>query len=224
MAIDRDFIAEDIWARTMVPAYSMVPPGTNNYGEPQYVDFKDTPLIDAEDRARALLAEVGYGPGNPLRLVIRHNVGENHANTATAIADMWSNIGVEVTIEAYEGSSYYPYLQDGGRFEVARAGWIADYNDPQNFLFLAEVDNPSFNYSHYDSPEFNAAMDKAATTVNLEERAAILAEAEGYLMRDMPIIPILHYSSRALVSPRLHGWEDNPQDFHATRWMTLDPA
>jgi oligopeptide transport system substrate-binding protein len=34
MAIDREFIADQIWGQTMVPAYSFVPPGINNYREP----------------------------------------------------------------------------------------------------------------------------------------------------------------------------------------------
>jgi oligopeptide transport system substrate-binding protein len=223
MVIDRQFLAEDIWANTMVPAFSLVPPGTNNYGTPAFLPFMDRPILDNEDEARRLLAEAGFGPNNPLRVTIRHNIGQNHANTATAIADMWANIGVETTIEAYEGAAYYPYLQDGGRYSIARAGWIADYNDPQNFLFLLEPDNPAFNYAHWINMEYDGLMTQAAQTVDLTERAGILAQAEALLMADEPIIVLLHYGSKNLVSRRLHGWEDNPQDFHATRWMTLDP-
>jgi oligopeptide transport system substrate-binding protein len=222
MAIDRDFLAEEIWAKTMVPAYSLVPPGTNNYIEPAYVDFMDMPLLDREDRARELLAQAGYGPNNPLRMEIRYNIGQNHANTATAIADMWSQIGVETTTQAFEGASYYPYLQDGGRYQIARAGWIADYNDPQNFLFMLESDNPTFNYAHYDNPEYDGLLNQAEATIDLEARAALLEQAEGLIMRDLPFVPLLHYGTHTLVSPHLHGWEDNPQDFHATRWMSID--
>jgi oligopeptide transport system substrate-binding protein len=38
-----------------------------------------------------------------------------------------------------------PSHQRGGDFDVARAGWIGDYSDPQNFLFLFESGNGKFD-------------------------------------------------------------------------------
>jgi len=222
MAIDREFLAEDIWANTMVPAYSLVPPGTNNYVEPPFLSFMNESILDREDMARELLAEAGFGPNNPLQVNIIHNAGENHANTATAIADMWANIGVQTTIEAQESASFYPYLQNGGEFEVARAGWIADYNDPQNFLFMLQSNNPSFNYAHYNNPEYDMLMEEAGRTPDLDARAQLLYQAEELAMRDEPFIPLMHYSSHSLVSTGLHGWDDTLQNFHPTRWMSLD--
>ena len=49
-----------------------------------------------------------------------------------------------------------------------------------------------------------------------------LLEAEKVFMRDLPYIPILFYSSRALVSDKVAGWEDNLLDNHLTRWMSLN--
>ena len=31
MVIDRDFLAEEVWQDTMLPGYSLVPPGIDNY-------------------------------------------------------------------------------------------------------------------------------------------------------------------------------------------------
>ena len=55
MAIDREFIADDIWGGTMLPGYSLVPPGIGNYGEPAYADFKGMDQFDREDKAKAIL-------------------------------------------------------------------------------------------------------------------------------------------------------------------------
>jgi oligopeptide transport system substrate-binding protein len=51
-----------------------------------------------------------------------------------------------------------------GDFDLARAGWIGDYSDPQNFLFLFESDNLGFNYPRWSNAEYDALMEKAETT------------------------------------------------------------
>jgi oligopeptide transport system substrate-binding protein len=222
MAIDRELISEDIWGGTMLPGYSLVPPGTNNYGEPAYADYKDTSMLDREDEAIRLLEEAGYGPDNPLKVEIRYNTSENHKATAVAIADMWQPLGVEVSLFNTDTATHYAHLRDKGDFDVARAGWIADFNDPQNFLFLVESDNEGFNYANYSNPEYDALMDEAAATTDLEERAKILRQAEEIFMRDLPYIPIQYYGSKNLVSKKLKGWKDNIQNVHASRWMSIE--
>ena len=205
LAIDRVYLAEEIWADTMLPAYSLVPPGIASYGEPSYAAFKDEPMLDREDEAAALLKEAGFGPDKPLKVEISYNTSENHKNTAVAIADMWKTIGVETSLLNRDGASHYAYLRDKGDFDVARAGWIADYADAQNFLFLVQSDNPGFNYANYDNLDYDALMHEAAAEQDPEKRSAILHEAEAMFMRDVPYIPLMYYSSHSLVSPKLTG-------------------
>jgi oligopeptide transport system substrate-binding protein len=207
----------------MLPAYSLVPPGINNYeGGPAYADYKDMSMLDREDKAKELLKEAGFDESNPLTVEISYNTSENHKNTAVAIADMWNNIGVETTMVNRDGATHYAYLRDKGDFDVARAGWIGDYSDPQNFLFLVESDNEGFNYANYDNPEYDALMDQAAQETDLVKRAGILKKAEEIFMRDEPYAVLLYYSSHSLVSPKLKGWEDNIQNVHASRFLSIE--
>ncbi len=222
MAIDREFLAEEIWSGAMLPGNSWVPPGISNYVEPQpELDYADLPLLDREDAALALMEEAGFGPDNPIEIEISYNTSENHRNTATAIAAMWEPLGVTTTFNVRDLSAHYAMLRDEKVHDVARAGWIGDYSDPQNFLFLNRADNPGFNYGNYDNPEYDALLDQAAATGDLAERAAILAEAEALFLRDVPQIPLLYYSSKSLVSDKLQGWEDNIQNVHPTRFMAI---
>jgi len=221
MAVDRDFLAEDIWANSMLPGYSLVPPGTSNYTEPAEADFAEMDQLDREDEAKTLLEGAGFNASNPLKVEIRYNTSENHKNTATAIADMWKSIGVETTLLNVDGATHYSYLQQKGDYDIARAGWIADYNDPQTFLFLLESDNAELNYANYNNPEYDQLMTEAEKTVDLDARAELLKKAEEIAVRDLPYIPLLHYSSHTLVSPKLAGWEDNIQDTHPTRFLSL---
>ena len=221
MVIDRDFLAKEIWRETMLPGYSFVPPGISNYDNPVYLEYKDVDILDREDQAKKLLEEAGVAPGE-LTVELRHNTGENHKNTMTALSDMLKNIGINSTIVEMEGTGYFDYLKQDGDFDMARAGWIGDYSDPQNFLFLFESDNLGFNYPRWENAEYDTLMQKAEQTTDLKERAEILRQAEEIFLRELPAIPILYYSSRALVSDKLKGWEDNIQDTHPTRFLRLE--
>ena len=223
LAIDREFIAEKIWSNTMIPAYSFVPPGIGNYREPAYVDFKPLLQLDREAKARALLKEAGFGDGGKkLKIEIRYNQTDNNKSTVTAVADMWKQIGVETEFISTDAKTHFAHLREGKDFDVARAGWIGDYSDPQNFLFLGLSDN-ALNYSRYKNPEFDALVKKAEDTTDIDKRAQTLFEAEKIWMRDQPIIPLLYYSTMNLVSPKLKGFVPNLRGAFATRYYEITP-
>lgn len=221
MVIDREFLADEIF-QGMLPAMSFIPPGIGNYegGSPE-TDYFTMSMLDREDRALEILAAKGITPETPATIELSYNSSENHKNVATAIAEMWSNVGIDVDFNVRDLSAHYAHLRDRGDFDIARAGWIGDYSDPQNFLFMVESDNDGFNYARYENPEYDALMDAAAAETDLVARADILRQAEAMFMRDLPFIPLLYYSSHSLVSPELSGWEDNIQNVHPTRLMSL---
>ncbi|MGQ5720538.1 peptide ABC transporter substrate-binding protein [Pseudochrobactrum asaccharolyticum] len=220
MAIDREFMAEQVWQGTMLPAYSVVPPGIANYVEGGVkAEYAGEDMLEREDKAKALLKEAGVEP-NTLSIELLYNTSENHKNTMAAVADMLKNIGIKATLHETEGATYFNFLREDGPFDIARAGWIGDYNDPQNFLFLTQSD-VSFNYSKWVNKDYDGLMAKAEVTTDLKARAEILADAERLLLKETAVIPVLYYSSRALVSENIEGWHDNLMDAHATRWLSL---
>ncbi len=220
MVIDREFLADQVWQGTMLPGYSIVPPGIANYVEGGVVlEYADEDMLDREDKAKELLKEAGVEPGT-LSIELLYNTSENNKNTMAAIADMVSNIGIKASLNETEGASYFSFLREDGPFDIARAGWIGDYNDPQNFLFISGSD-VSFNYAKWKNPEFDALLAKAEKITDLKERAEVLADAERLLLSETPVIPILYYSSRALVSDDVEGWNDNLMDAHKSRWLSL---
>jgi oligopeptide transport system substrate-binding protein len=206
MMLGREFIADEIWGQTMMPAYSFVPPGINNYRDPPVLQYKDLSLIDREEKAKALLKEAGYGPGKPLKLEIRYNTTDNNRNTVVALAEQWKPLGVETSFINTDLKTHFAYLRDGGDFDLARYGWIGDYSDPQNFLFLVQSDNKGFNYGRYNNPEYDSLMRRSAAEMDLRKRAEILYEAEQIFLRDLPWIPIMYYGTKNLIDrPPMSG-------------------
>ena len=221
LAIDREAITDKILRTGELPGYSFVPPGTGSYGEPSFVDWKDMPYEERVAKAKELMAGAGYGSDNPLRTQLRYNTSENHKKIAVAVAAMWKQLGVETELFNTEVKVHYNDLQEGN-FEVARAGWIADYNDPQNFLYLMETSTGVQNYARYSSPEYDRLMDESDAAADAKERNALMHEAEAVAMQDLPNIPIYYYVSKDLVADHVAGWVDNTKDIHRTRWLSVE--
>ena len=220
MAINREAIVDKVLKTGELAAYSFVPPGVAYYDQPAEVEWKDVPYGERVKKAKELLAEAGYGPDNPLEFTLRYNTSENHKRIAVAVVSMWKAIGVQAELFNSEVKVHYADLKQGD-FQVARAGWIADYNDAQNFLYLLETRTGANNYGRYSNPEFDQLMLDAEVTADLQKRGELMRKAESLVMRDQPVIPIYHYVSKNLVAKKVQGFVDNPKDIHRWRYVTL---
>ncbi len=222
MDIDRDFLAQSVFSGAQLPLYSFVPPGIPGY-TPAAADFSTMSQLDREDKAKELLKEAGYGPGGkPLNIEIRYNTNDNHKKVATAIADMWKDLGATVTIVNLDTKSHYAYLQEGGKFNAARAGWSADYPDPENFLYQYISTNKTFNYGAYNNPKYDELMQQSYAERDPAKRLQILHDAEALLMSEQGVAPLMVYADPWLVSRKVHGWQDNAANEHPSRFLSLD--
>ena len=221
MAIDRDYLAEKVWQNSMIPSYSFVPPGISGY-ETRTTDYAEMSQIDREDAAKKVLAELGYGPDKPLKMEIRYNTSENNKNTAVAIQEQLKPLGVEVTLLNTDTKTHYGHLEQHGDFDIARAGWIADYKDPENFLALCKSGTGN-NYSEYANKEYDDLLAKAAASADPAERMKTLSDAEAIgVARDLCVLPLLYYSYKNIVSSKVKGWEDNVMDRHPSRFLSKE--
>ncbi|THB78595.1 MAG: peptide ABC transporter substrate-binding protein [Desulfobulbaceae bacterium] len=220
MAINRKAIVDKVLKTGELAAYSFVPPGVAYYDNPAEVTWKDMPFGERQKKAKALLAEAGFSPDKPLEFTLRYNTSENHKRIAVAVVSMWKAIGVKAELFNSEVKVHYADLKQGD-FQVARAGWIADYNDAQNFLYLLETRTGPNNYGRYSNPEYDKLMLEAEVTSDLQKRSELMLKAESLAMRDQPVIPIYHYVSKNLVSTKVQGFVDNPQDIHRWRYVSL---
>ena len=220
MAVNREAICDKVLKTGELPAYSFVPPGVSHYEHPAEVTWKSMPFNDRIKEAKALLAEAGFTADKPLSLTLKYNTSENHKRIAVAVASMWKNIGVKTELYNAEVKVHYADLKQGN-FQVARAGWIADYNDAQNFLYLLETRTGPNNYGRYSNPEYDKLMLEAEVTSDLTKRGELMYKAESLAMADQPIIPIYHYVSKNLVAKNVVGFENNSKDIHRWRYVTL---
>lgn len=221
IAIDRDVLADDIASGSIIAAARFVPPGTagtaTTTANPSWQALS---IIEREDRAKALLAEAGFTASRPLSVELRYNASDNNKAMAVAVADMWKQVGVTTRFVATDSRTHFAYLRDKGDYDVARAGWIADYNDPQNFLFLLESGS-GLNTTRWSFPPFDRLLQAARSERDADRRFMLLRQAEDMMLDEAPLTPIAHYTGRYLVSARLSGFIPNLRAANATRFLQL---
>jgi len=107
-------------------------------------------------------------------------------------------------------------------FEVSDAAWAADYDDPQNFLYLLDSATGQQNYGNYTNPEYDRLLAEASNTLDLKQRAELLAQAETIMLEDVPVTPMWFQVTKNMVDPTLTGWEENAVDQHRSRFLCRD--
>jgi len=203
MAIDRDLIAEHVTVG-VTPAYTFVAKGISAYQPPAY-PWSEWTRERQLAYARGLFARAGYSEKKPLHLTLYFNSGESIQRIMIAIAASWKqNLGISTELVSDEFRVFLTGRKDRRRWDVARLGWYADYDDPASFLDVFTKNN-SQNDPGYMSSEFNDLIDAARIEPNPDKRILLLRRSEEVLLNDYPIIPVYFYTARRLVKPYLGG-------------------
>lgn len=161
LLIDREYIVETIAQAEQEPANTFIPTGMADgnggefrknddaytYPDKENVGYYNPKLTDdAVDEARELLKEAGYefddngmlSESTPIDITYLTNDSEGNVKIGEAIQQDLAAIGINLTVETREWSVFLNERKEG-KFDFAREGWLADYNDPINMLEMWET-------------------------------------------------------------------------------------
>ncbi len=213
-----------------VPAETPIPPGLFGY-EPEYRNpFRQVDL----GKAAKLLVEAGYANGidpktkAPLHLTF--DVGSTDSDRQLQFkfyTNEWRKIGLNVTVEATSYNKFQQKVRDGA-YQIFIWGWMADYPDPENFLFLlwsqmARSKNNGPNTANFSDPEYDRLFSKMSTMENGPERLAIIREMRGILEDQRPWIELYHPENYALYHQWLFNVKTPGLSLITTKYRDLDP-
>lgn len=220
-SIDRRIIAEKVLGTGEKPAWHFTPDVTAGFRPlPSFLQQHDQNNLNAQ--AKALLTAAGYGPAKPLRLKLLYNTSESHQKIAIAVASMWKkNLGVDVSLENQEWKTYID-SRNSGNFDVIRASWVGDYNEPSTFLNLLTSGNSS-NIPRFSNADYDAVLAKASRETSDEARNSDYNRAEQILADQAPIAPIYQYTNGRLIKPWVKGYPiTNPEDVAYSRELWIE--
>ena len=225
LALDRDYIVEKVAKGGQIPADSFVTTGlTDADGKTEFHENAKK-WYDAKDykgnveKAKKLLKEAGYENGKGLPSIeLMCNPG--HEPIMEAVQNMWKeNLGLNVTISSQDWNVFLETRKEGD-FQVARDGWLGDYNDPISFIDMW-ITGGGNNNAQWSNKEYDKIVSEIKSTTDSKERYAKMHEAEDLLAKDMPIIPIYYYTDLYLISDKLEGMYTSPLGYKYFMYCTV---
>lgn len=221
LAIDRNYIVENVSQSGEVPATGYVPAGVNDAAGPGSDDFRTVGgeyySVAEEDyeknceEARALLAEAGYPNGEGFPTVeYMYNTNDKHKAIGEALQNMWQEqLGVTVNLSNQDWNVFLESRKQGD-YQIARNGWIADYNDPCSFLDMWYTGGGN-NDAQYSNKDYDAKIDAAKATAVQEERMKAFHEAEDILIeQDNVLAPVYFYTQPYMIKDDIQGMYYTP--------------
>lgn len=229
LAIDRDYVANTVMQGTYTPAYNYVGTGVDDVETGKFLENSKAAnggkTYISEDykanleEAKKALAEAGYpeGKGFPTITYSTNDTGY-HKAVAEYLQQVYKDLGITMNIDIVDWSSFTPKRR-AGEYEMARNGWVMDYNDASNMIELFTSTNGN-NDGKYNNPAFDKAMNDSKVADKTAHFAA-LHEAEKIVSEDYGFIPVAYYNDFWLQSTSLKGTWHSPYGYWYLQYAYL---
>ena len=219
LLIDREYICETIGQTGQVPATTFVPAGASdgNGGEFKTKDYFGTDYEANVAEAKSLLESIGlYDTATDtltqtVSFTYLTNNSEGNVKIAEAIQADFAQVGIEMNIDQQEWNVFLNTRKNGD-FDIAREGWVMDYNDPINMLemWVTESGNNDCQFGRdasksLDWASYDELISEIRTTADLAARAEKMHEAEDILMDTGCIVPIYYYNDPYMIKSYVKG-------------------
>lgn len=201
LAFPREKVAEIFLNGRQETAKGLIPPGTlaREWSA-------SAPEHDLE-AAREAIARSSYGSAENVPPIRIYGAGPFGSEILRDV--LQDELGLTVEVLDVKWPQFNAGLAERA-FPAFELQWVADFPDPETFLWALFSSASPDNYSDYDNPEFDALLAEAAATLDVDERAAIYAEAEALLLQDNVFVPVAHDVRYSLMKPWVRGLDVTP--------------
>ncbi|WNZ27604.1 ABC transporter substrate-binding protein [Leptolyngbya sp. NK1-12] len=142
------------------------------------------------EKAKQLLAEMGYGPDKPMEVILMTSTGDNREKMVQIFQSQLGQVGINAKIETMDiGSLNARVKQENEKkagvstFDMMDWAWF----DPD---ILYQLWHSPGAYSGYQSKELDTLLQKTRTTVDPEQRKQAVNNAMEYLLKNAIHVPL----------------------------------
>ncbi|GAA4650307.1 ABC transporter substrate-binding protein [Kistimonas scapharcae] len=225
-------------------AQSPIPPGLFGAKEgreginPLIFDWdeqRNRPVRKSIEYAKKLLAEAGYPggrdavTGKPLVLYL-DTAGSDSGPGADWMRKQLDKLGIQLEFRPTDYTRFKEKMRQGNT-QIFRWGWLADYPDPENFLFMLDSHQGAqkckcdgVNTANYDNPEYDRLFDQMKTMDNGPERAGIIDKMVDIVRRDNPWIMGFHVKDYYLSNAWVHNTKRHGISLGTLKYVRVEPA
>ena len=226
LAIDRDYICVEIGQAGQVPAGAFAAMGLSDADPAKEFrevggDYYDPYDYEGNlELAKAALAEAGYPNGEGLPVFeYLYNEGGSHAVIGEALQSMWAQIGVNVELVSQEWATFLN-TRKNGEYDIARNGWLGDYNDPISFLDMW-ITGGGNNDAQWSNTDFDALISQVKASSDQTERMQLMHEAEDIIFDEWMLSPIYYYVDLYMVSDSVDGVYCSPLGYKFFKYASV---
>ncbi|WP_367604161.1 ABC transporter substrate-binding protein [Teichococcus rhizosphaerae] len=193
-AINRQGLAERVQQGMAEATGQWMPPGA--FGHNPAVPV---PAFDVA-KARSLLAEAGYPQGFRITLHASNDRYPADAQTAQAVAQMWSRAGIATTVETLPFATYLTRMARQ-EYAMVQNSWGSTTGEAGSVLLniVHSYDQPrrlgASNDTRYSNPKLDAQIEEALSTMDAAEREKRVAAAVAASVEDLALIPMILFKN-----------------------------
>lgn len=202
-AVDRDAINNFIFGGKSHIIGSHMIPAMSKYYEPE----AETVYIYDPEKAKELLADAGYADGFDLEITVPSSYSQ-HVDSAQIIADELSQVGINVTLNQVEWSTWLQDVYKGGNFQATVIGFDGTLA-PSDWLKKYVTDDAK-NFMHYSNTEYDDVFNTAYTTVDDDVKVENYKKAQMILAEDAAAVYIEDPANLVAVSKKFGGYTFYP--------------
>ncbi len=176
-----------------------------------------------------------------------YNTSEGHKAIAEYLQSVFAGVGIGMNLTNQEWATFLNTRKDGD-YEVARNGWIGDYNDPISFLDMwtsgsgnndvqfgkdahAEVAMYNLDLTPFGldtkvengtwAETYDVLISAVKANTDIETRFAMMHLAEDMLMETGCLIPVYYYTDLYMINEKVQGFYSIPLGYKYFMYTTL---
>ncbi len=199
-ALDREAIIKHIFGGAARQASSILVP-EHWAGHDGLPDLAYDP-----DKARELLAGLGYTTDHPLALSYKTSSDPFRIRVATVIQHQLAQVGIRMDIRSYDWGTFYGDIK-AGRFQLYSLAWVGIKSpDIFRYVFHSDMIKEGANRGRFRDPVVDRLIEAAEREQSLSGQATLYRKLQERLALALPYVPLWYEDHVAVSRRELQGY------------------